>query len=246
MVKGVLKELAFSARFYRYAIYLSSRDAYSLNASVISQVFQGEVWTVLAIISLLSTLTFFGIFSAGERLAVYFSIQGSIRNGIWIMSLSTYSGHTSLQNWTDSVALVSRAINQKGYDRKMSLLSSRLLLLRLNHDETETCARKIKAAIFPCPIYLPFSFLLMSILMFAWFRAGFLSKLTVKDKNLPVNSLEELASSDIKLVIQQGGLSQTYFEDASPSSIRRAIWEKNIAPYPQETLIKSSSLLHKK
>ena len=154
-------------------------------------------------------------------------------NGIWKISPSR-SGYTSLRNWTDSVALVSRAINQKGYDRKMSLLSSKLLLLRWNNDSrTRDQTRQFPPSLFS-------SFLLMSILMFAWFRAGFLSKLTVKDKNLPVNSLEELATSDIKLVIQQGGLSQNYFEGARPSSVRRAIWDNNIAPYPEETLVKSN------
>ena len=76
----------------------------------------------------------------------------------------------------------------------------------------------------------------MSILLFAWFRAGFLSKMAVRDMRLAINSLPELAQSGMKLIIQKGGSVQNRFEGAPPGSLNRWIWESNILPYAEETL----------
>ena len=78
----------------------------------------------------------------------------------------------------------------------------------------------------------------MSFVLFASFRAGFLSKVAVKERELALDSLEALPGSGMKAVIVTGGSTRDVFEGAAEGSLLNQIWEKNIRPFGEDTLVK--------
>ena len=78
----------------------------------------------------------------------------------------------------------------------------------------------------------------MSFVLFSSFRAGFLSKVAVKERELALDSLEALPGSGMKAVIVTGGSTRDVFEGAAEGSLLNQIWEKNIRPFGEDTLVK--------
>ena len=79
--------------------------------------------------------------------------------------------------------------------------------------------------------------LINGMIFFAQFRAGFLSKLAVKKRHLPLGSISEIIGTDYKMGIIGGGNTQAFFENAPKGTLRNNIWENHIKGFGDETLL---------
>ena len=82
----------------------------------------------------------------------------------------------------------------------------------------------------------------LSIIFFAQFRAGFLSKLAVKRRMLPLSSIQSIEDTSYKMGIRGGGNIQSYFEKASSDTLSGRLWRNHILPYSDDTLLSDIQL----
>ncbi len=83
-----------------------------------------------------------------------------------------------------------------------------------------------------------FAFCLLSIVMFAYLRAGLLSKLAVRTPNIHLHTLQDIIDNKIKVIIPSGGGIYSSFANAKPSTLRGTLWANNIKPHSKVTLNK--------
>ncbi len=137
------------------------------------------------------------------------------------------------EDFLDAVAIVTRGLLLKGYNRRICRHSNMSLLL---------------------------SALIMATLVFAAYRGGLLSKLAVQRPKLEINELEvllqfvgvvisarkgtfspqDVLDSDYQFGTLPGGASEAYFEGAPAQSLLAQIWREKMQPNYADVMIKGA------
>ena len=118
--------------------------------------------------------------------------------------LETRRRGPDIDDWSDGVASVMRAVVLKNYPRVTKWIPGKILLVSL---------------------------MFMGIVVFNYFRGSFLSKLAIEIPSLEVDSLRDVLESDsFSIGTNPKSSQQNFFEFAPEGSVRRLIWERKMKP----------------
>ncbi len=142
--------------------------------------------------------------------------------GLFVISLLIIITTLAVYNRAKLTYLRSVVMQSTAFVSRSAILKSYSITVRHGHSTRAAC----------------FAFCLLSIVMFAYLRAGLLSKLAVRMANTHLHSLDDLMEHNIKLMLPMGGGIYSSFANAKPDTLRGRLWAENIKPYSERTLNK--------